>query len=127
MARVLTVEDDADIQFVISFALKKAGHEVKMAGDGLAAMDALAEKLPDVVILDWMMPGLSGPEVCRRLREMPGGQNVAVLMLSAKSEQDDVTQAFEAGVDDYMTKPFSPKDLATRVQDLLARVAGTHL
>ncbi|GGK87682.1 hypothetical protein Ppa06_51750 [Planomonospora parontospora subsp. parontospora] len=127
MARVLTVEDDTDIQFVISFALKKAGHEVKMAGDGLAAMEALAEKLPDVVILDWMMPGLSGPEVCRRLREMPGGQNVAVLMLSAKSEQDDVTQAFEAGVDDYMTKPFSPKDLATRVQDLLARVAGTHL
>ncbi|GAA3135502.1 hypothetical protein GCM10010466_27910 [Planomonospora alba] len=127
MARVLTVEDDTDIQFVISFALKKAGHEVRMANDGLAAMDALAERLPDVVILDWMMPGLSGPEVCRRLREMPGGQNVAVLMLSAKSEQADVTQAFEAGVDDYMTKPFSPKDLATRVQDLLARVAGTHL
>ncbi|MFC4057044.1 response regulator transcription factor [Planomonospora corallina] len=127
MARVLTVEDDTDIQFVISFALKKAGHEVRMANDGLAAMDALAERLPDVVILDWMMPGLSGPEVCRRLREMPGGQNVAVLMLSAKSEQADVTQAFEAGVDDYMTKPFSPKDLAARVQDLLARVAGTHL
>ncbi|GII06034.1 response regulator transcription factor [Planobispora takensis] len=127
MASVLVVEDDADIQFMISFLLKKAGHAVRTADDGHMALEKWAEERPDLVILDWMMPGLTGPEVCARIRGMPGGQDVAVLMLTAKSEKDDVTEAFAAGVDDYMTKPFSPRELPDRVEALLARVAQSRL
>ncbi|GGS54946.1 hypothetical protein GCM10010156_12150 [Planobispora rosea] len=123
MASVLVVEDDSDIQFMISFLLKKAGHQVRTADDGHAALQKWAEERPDLVILDWMMPGLTGPEVCGRIRALPGGQDVAVLMLTAKSEKDDVTEAFAAGVDDYMTKPFSPKELPDRVAALLDRVS----
>ncbi|GIH74282.1 response regulator transcription factor [Planobispora longispora] len=126
MASVLVVEDDSDIQFMISFLLKKAGHQVRTADDGQAALQKWAEERPDLVILDWMMPGLTGPEVCSRMRALPGGQDVAVLMLTAKSEKDDVTEAFAAGVDDYMTKPFSPKELPERVAALLDRVSQTR-
>ncbi|MBG0833271.1 response regulator [Planomonospora sp. ID67723] len=121
MSSVLIVEDDLDIRDLTLFRLEQAGHEVRTAGDGTEALAALAEKRPDIVILDWMMPGLSGPEVCRRLRAMPGMEGVVVLMLTSKAQEADVEEGFRAGADDYMVKPFSPRELAVRVGALLAR------
>ncbi|WP_344867079.1 response regulator transcription factor [Planomonospora alba] len=121
MAGILIVEDDMDIRDLTVFRLEQAGHEVRTADDGAEALAALEEELPDLVVLDWMMPGLSGPEVCRRLRAMPGTENVLVLMLTSKSQEADVEEGFRAGADDYMIKPFSPRELATRVGVLLTR------
>ncbi|MFC4060664.1 response regulator transcription factor [Planomonospora corallina] len=126
MACVLVVEDDVDLQFVIDLLLRRAGHEVVTAGHGQAALDTMARRIPDAVILDWMMPGLSGPEVCRELRAMPGGDRVAVLMLTVRVGPDDEMEAFRAGVDDYMIKPFDHEEFTRRVQDLLERVARTR-
>jgi DNA-binding response OmpR family regulator len=122
MAIVLVAEDDIDIRDLIVFRLEKAGHAVRAVGDGHQALAVLQRERPDLVVLDWMMPGLPGPEVCRRLRAMAGMDGVAVLMLSANAQEADVEAGFRAGADDYMTKPFSPGELATRVQALLARL-----
>ncbi|GIH97392.1 MULTISPECIES: response regulator transcription factor [Planobispora] len=121
MSNVLIVEDDLDIRDLTVFRLEQAGHDVRTAGDGMEALAALEEQRPDIVILDWMMPGLSGPEVCRRLRAMPGMEGVVVLMLTSKAQEADVEEGFRAGADDYMVKPFSPRELAVRVGALLAR------
>ncbi|MBB5967751.1 response regulator transcription factor [Planomonospora venezuelensis] len=121
MSSVLIVEDDLDIRDLTVFRLEQAGHEVRTAGDGMEALTALEQQRPDIVILDWMMPGLSGPEVCRRLRAMPGLEGVVVLMLTSKAQEADVEEGFRAGADDYMVKPFSPRELAVRVGALLAR------
>ncbi|MFC4058820.1 response regulator transcription factor [Planomonospora corallina] len=121
MAEILIVEDDMDIRDLTVFRLEQAGHTVRTADDGSAALAELEEKLPDLVVLDWMMPGLSGPEVCRRLRAMPGTEGVVVLMLTSKSQEADVEEGFRSGADDYMIKPFSPRELAARVGVLLTR------
>ncbi|GIH81003.1 response regulator transcription factor [Planobispora longispora] len=121
MSSVLIVEDDLDIRDLTVFRLEQAGHDVRTAGDGMEALTELEANRPDIVILDWMMPGLSGPEVCRRLREMPGMEGVVVLMLTSKAQEGDVEEGFRAGADDYMVKPFSPRELAVRVEALLSR------
>ncbi|GAA3124340.1 hypothetical protein GCM10010466_14090 [Planomonospora alba] len=123
MACVLVVEDDVDLQFVIDLLLKRAGHEVTMAGHGRAALEAAARRMPDAVVLDWMMPGMSGPEVCRRLRAMPGGDRVGVLMLTVRVEPDDREEALRAGVDDYMVKPFEHEEFMRRLGEMLEHVA----
>ncbi|GIH80760.1 response regulator transcription factor [Planobispora longispora] len=125
MTHVLIVDDDLDIQELTAFRLEAAGYEVHVAADGHQALALAAQLHPDVVVLDWMMPGLSGPEVCRTLRATPELAEVAVLMLTAKSHEADVEEGFRAGVDDYMIKPFSPRELAVRIGHLLAR-SGEH-
>jgi DNA-binding response OmpR family regulator len=121
MAGILIVEDDVDIRDLTVFRLEQSGHTVRTANDGTEALTALEQERPDLVILDWMMPGLPGPEVCRRLRAMPGMEGVVVLMLTSKAQEADVEEGFRAGADDYMIKPFSPRELAARVGALLAR------
>jgi DNA-binding response OmpR family regulator len=122
MATVLLAEDDADIRFLVTFKLERAGHEVRGFGDGVSALADAREHPPDLAVLDVMMPGMSGLDVCRELRRDPATAAVPVIFLSACAEQADIAAGFAAGADDYIVKPFSPREFATRVSALLARV-----
>jgi DNA-binding response OmpR family regulator len=121
MPTVLVVEDDPDIRSVIAFKLRNAGFTVSQAADGEAGLAAAVQQCPDVVLLDWMMPHLSGVEVCRAMRENTTLDATRVIMLTAKSQEPDVQRGFAAGADDYIVKPFSPRELVSRVQAVLAR------
>lgn len=101
--------------------LEREGHEVIGVTDGRAALAAAIESLPDLVVLDWMMPGLTGLEVCAALREHPQCRTTLVMMLTARAQESDLRAAFDAGVDDYLIKPFRPGELQERVSALLAR------
>ena len=122
MATVLLAEDDADIRFLVTFKLERAGHCVRGFGDGLSALADAREHLPDLAILDIMMPAMSGLDVCRELRRDPATAAVPVILLTACAEDADVAAGFAAGADDYIIKPFSPRDLAMRVKAVLDRV-----
>jgi DNA-binding response OmpR family regulator len=121
MATVLLAEDDADIRYLVTFKLEQAGHEVRGFGDGALALAHAREHPPDLAILDILMPGMSGLDVCRELRKDPATANVPVIILTARAQEADITAGFAAGGDDYIVKPFSPRELATRVQAVLAR------
>jgi DNA-binding response OmpR family regulator len=121
---VLVVDDDPDIRSVIAFKLERAGFTVFEEVDGEAGLAAAAQEHPDLVLLDWMMPRLSGVEVCRALRDDASLDGTAVIMLTAKAQEPDVQRAFAAGADDYIVKPFSPRELVSRVQAVLARVGA---
>ncbi|MGH8824719.1 MAG: response regulator transcription factor [Jiangellaceae bacterium] len=116
--RVLVVDDDPTVSDVVRRYLERAGFDVDKAGDGLSALALAAERPPDLVVLDLMLPGMSGLEVCRRLRR---SSDVPVVMLTALGEESDRVVGFETGADDYVTKPFSPRELALRVQSVLRR------
>ncbi|GAA0607104.1 response regulator transcription factor [Sporichthya brevicatena] len=120
-SRVLVVEDDVTVAEVVVTYLKNAGYEVEHAPDGQAALDAAARAWPDLVVLDLMLPGIDGLEVCRRLRTTGA---VPVIMLTALGSENDRVVGLEVGADDYVTKPFSPRELTLRVQSVLRRVAG---
>lgn len=121
-ARVLVADDDTDIRDLVEFKLTQAGYAVHAVGDGLAAWEAFQEQTPELVILDVMMPGLSGIDVLRKIREAEGDTSkVPVLLLSAKSRDGDVDTGFAVGADDYVIKPFSPRELLHRVNGILAR------
>jgi DNA-binding response OmpR family regulator len=122
--RVLVVEDDLDIQELVISLLTRAGYEVLAEGNGDAGLAAALTQQPDLVILDWMMPGLSGVEVCRAMRADPRAKDIAVLMLTSKAQEADIDQAFTAGADDYMVKPFRGRELVSRVQTLTAKDVG---
>ena len=122
--KVLVVEDDLDIQDLVIALLSRAGHEVTAEGDGFAGLTTALALQPDLVVLDWMMPGMSGVEVCRGLRADSRTRNVAVLMLTSKAQEADIEQAFTAGADDYMVKPFRGRELVSRVQSLAATKVG---
>jgi DNA-binding response OmpR family regulator len=117
-ARILVVDDDPLIVRLVRMHLDKAGYEVLTAADGEAALDVCATELPDLVVLDLMLPKKDGYEVCREIREF---SLVPVVMLTAKGEQVDKLRGFEMGADDYLTKPFSPQELVMRVQAVLRR------
>lgn len=119
MAHVLVVEDDEDVASLIEHVLSGVGHEVDVAHDGGAGLAAAQAHRPDVVILDWMMPIKSGIEVCSELRADPGFAGTRIMMLTARSSPQDVSRARAAGVDDYVVKPFTPRDLRARVATLL--------
>jgi len=122
--RVLVVDDDLTIAEVVGDYLRDAGLETRHAADGAAALSVAREWPPDLVVLDLMLPGIDGLEVCRRLRSAPGGQPpVPVIMLTALGEESDRVAGLETGADDYVTKPFSPRELALRVQAVLRRAA----
>jgi len=124
MSRVLVVDDDADIRELVAFKLEQAGFEVASAADGQLGLEAALRSRPDLVLLDLMMPKLSGLEVCRRLRGHQATAATPVILLTAKAQEADLQRAFSAGADDYVVKPFSPRELVTKVQAVLARSRG---
>ncbi len=119
--RVLVVEDEPDIAALIAYQLTREGFRVETIGNGTEALVAIDKEAPDLVVLDRMLPGLSGDEVIQRLRDDPETLSIPVLMLTAKREQEDRIEGLELGADDYLTKPFSPRELVLRVQAVLRR------
>jgi DNA-binding response OmpR family regulator len=122
-AHVLVVDDDETVRDVVGRYLGAAGHEVELAADGVAALQAARATPPDVVVLDLMLPGLGGLDVCRALRA--DGDLPPIVMLTALGEEDDRLLGLELGADDYVTKPFSPRELVLRVGSILRRTAGS--
>ncbi len=120
--RLLLVEDDRPLAELVRFHFDRAGYEVTRTGDGEEALILAEEVRPDLVILDWMIEGISGIEVCRRLRRRPATANLPIIMLTARGEEDDRVRGLETGADDYLTKPFSPKELVARAGAVLRRV-----
>ncbi|MEW2505739.1 response regulator transcription factor [Amycolatopsis sp. CA-161197] len=116
--RVLVVDDDETVRDVVRRYLEVAGFTVDVAGDGAAGLALFAERNPDLVVLDVMMPGINGLEVCRRLRQV---SHVPIVMLTALGEEENRIAGLQLGADDYVTKPFSPKELALRVASVLRR------
>ena len=123
MARenVLVVDDEEDILELVSYNLAKEGYEVECVGTGEAALEAARARLPDLVILDLMLPGTDGLEVCKLLKSDPRTAAIPVVMLTARGEEADVVTGLELGADDYVTKPFSPRVLVARAKAVLRR------
>jgi two-component system response regulator ResD len=122
MAQVLVVDDDDTVASVVVNYLERAGHTTSQLGDGQAAVDSVLARRPDLMVLDLMLPGLDGLEVCRLVRE--AWPHLPVVMLTALSEPDDRIAGLEVGADDYVTKPFSPRELVLRVDSVLRRVTA---
>jgi DNA-binding response OmpR family regulator len=118
---VVIADDDEDIRELLAFKLEQASFEVIAAGDGEAALEAVRTHKPTLVVLDVSMPGMSGLDVCRLLRADPETKGILIIMLTARVQEQDVEGGFTAGADDYVTKPFSPRELVSRVQALLGR------
>lgn len=125
-ARVLLVEDDPALQLMLRYNLDKLGYRVEAETDGEAALEKLEQFRPDVLVLDWMLPGMSGIDLCRRIRSNPQLRDVPVLMLTARSDEQDSIQGLDSGADDYIVKPCSIEALDARLRALLRRVQGTH-
>ena len=121
MARIVVADDDADIRDLVVFKLRQAGHDVEAVEDGAAAVEACQASPPDLVVLDVMMPGMGGLDATRALRLDPRLARVPVILLTARAQESDIEQGFGAGADDYVVKPFSPRELASRVAAVLAR------
>jgi two-component system, OmpR family, phosphate regulon response regulator PhoB len=118
---ILIVEDEQPIREMVMFALAGAGYEVREAADSRQAQGIIAERLPDLVLLDWMLPGLSGIDFARRLKKEELTRELPVIMLTARAEEEDTIQGLESGADDYITKPFSPRELVARIRAVLRR------
>lgn len=118
---ILVADDDEDIRALVSYRLTAAGFRVVEASDGQEALDLALAEVPDVAVLDVMMPGLTGVDVTRALRADDRTQGVKVILLTSRSQEHDVAAGFGAGADDYVTKPFSPQELQARVNAVLAR------
>jgi two-component system, OmpR family, response regulator MtrA len=121
VAKILVADDDVDIRELIEFKLSTLGHEIVAVNDGAAAVDACREYKPDLAVLDVMMPGMSGLDAIRVIRGDEAMADIPVILLTARAQESDVETGFDSGADDYITKPFSPRELASRVQALLAR------
>jgi DNA-binding response OmpR family regulator len=118
---VLVVDDDPDVCDLVTYKLEQSGFDVRRASDGDAALREVAKKVPDLVLLDVMMPGVSGLEVLERWRSDKATAGMPVIMLTAKAQENDVERGFELGADDYVIKPFSPRELVRRVTAVLSR------
>ncbi|MFO7592694.1 MAG: phosphate regulon transcriptional regulator PhoB [Pseudomonadota bacterium] len=123
---ILLVEDEAAIREMTAMALKRAGFEVEEAEDALQAERIVSDNLPDMILLDWMLPGSSGVDLARRFRRDDYTREVPIIMLTARSEEDDRIRGLESGADDYVIKPFSPRELIARIKAVLRR-AGPEL
>ncbi len=121
---ILIVEDEAAIREMIAVALSRAGMRPDHAGDVRAAQEAIARKVPDLILLDWMLPGISGIDYARRLRREELTREVPIIMLTARGEEDDRVNGLDAGVDDYVVKPFSARELVARVKAVMRRTLG---
>ena len=120
-ASVLIVEDEPDISEVIRNNLSRAGYRVRNTLDGEEGLIMIKEEKPDVLILDWMLPSVSGLEICRALRRQKDTRDIGIIMLTARGEELDRVQGLESGADDYISKPFSPAELVARVASVLRR------
>ena len=120
--KLLLVEDDTALAELLEYRFESEGYNVSVTPDGEEAMMLAAEDPPDLVILDWMIEGISGIEVCRRLRRDQATAHVPIIMLTAREAEDDRVRGLETGADDYLTKPFSPRELLARVSAVLRRV-----
>jgi two-component system, OmpR family, phosphate regulon response regulator PhoB len=121
MKRVLIIEDESDLAELIAFNLENEGFRAMIALDALSALEALRDDPPDLVLLDLMLPGMSGLEICKLLKSREKTVGIPVIMVTAKGEEIDRVVGFEMGVDDYVTKPFSPRELLLRVKAVLRR------
>ena len=122
-AHILLVEDEPGIQELLKFNLSQAGHQVTAVGDAERALGFLKTALPDVILLDWMLPSMSGIDLCKRLRGDERYQPIPIIMLTARGEERDKVQGLDTGADDYITKPFSPRELVSRIKAVLRRRA----
>lgn len=118
MTKILVVDDDLALSDVLAFAIRRAGFAVANAHDGLTALDKFATESPDLIVLDWGLPRLDGLEVCTRIRNE---SDIPIIMLTVRDTDDDVISALEAGADEYIIKPFSPRQLIARIRALLRR------
>ncbi len=121
MSRILVVEDDPDIAELLRYYLERASHEVDVLSQGQAALAHIRDRQPELVILDRMLPGMDGLEICRQLRATPESADILVIMVTARAEESDRIVGLELGADDYITKPFSAKEVVARVSALLRR------
>lgn len=121
MTTILVVDDDPAIRELLELALPRAGFEVQLAGSALEARDKLAHSTPDLILLDWMLPGQSGFELARHLRRNPAHRDVPIIMLTARDQAEDKAAALDAGADDYVSKPFSIVELQARIKAVLRR------
>ena len=122
-AHILVVEDEVAIQELITLNLAQAGHETEVASDGLEALSRVQDMLPDLILVDWMLPGMSGLDLVRRLRAHQRTQRVPIIMLTARVDEADKLLGLESGADDYITKPFSIRELNARIKAVLRRRA----
>jgi two-component system phosphate regulon response regulator PhoB len=122
MERVLIVDDDPDIQRLVSYNLSQAGFQVTTASSGRTALESVQKQPPDLIILDVMMSDIDGMEVCRTLRQRETSRRIPIIMLTARGEEVDRVVGFELGADDYVMKPFSPRELVLRVRSIFRRV-----
>ena len=123
---ILCIEDEIDIQEIIAYNLGKSGYAVTLADDGVKGLELAQTQLPDLVLLDIMLPGLNGMQVCERLKADPKTQSIPIIMLSARSEEADVISGLSSGADDYITKPFSQAELLARIKVALRRRQPTN-
>jgi len=119
---ILVVEDEDALSTLLQYNLDKEGYEVVVASDGEEALTLVSEKLPDLVVLDWMLPKVSGIEVCRRLRQRSESRNVPIIMLTARGEESDRIRGLDTGADDYVVKPFAMSELSARIRAVLRRL-----
>ena len=124
---VLVIDDEKDLLELVRYNLEKEGYKVRTAEDGEAGLKAIERELPDIVIVDLMLPGIDGLDVCRRLRAEQRTAQTPIIMLTAKSAETDRVVGLEMGADDYVTKPFSPRELTARIKAVLRRVSPPHL
>jgi two-component system phosphate regulon response regulator PhoB len=122
---ILLVEDEAPIREMLSFVLEQAGFAVVEAEDFDIALEKVQEPYPDLILLDWMLPGGSGVQLAKKLKQHEFTRDIPVIMLTARGEEDDKIRGLEAGADDYVTKPFSPKELVARIKAVMRRVTPT--
>ncbi len=120
-ARILIVEDEEALSMLLRYNLESVGFEVEVVGRGDLAEERLRDNLPDLLILDWMLPGVSGIEICRRLRSRPEAQSLPIIMLTARGEESERIRGLKTGADDFVVKPFSVPELLARVNALLRR------
>ena len=119
--QILIVDDEPAIRDMVAFALRKAEYEPVHAGDTREAQAAIVSRVPDLILLDWMLPGMSGVEFARRLRKEGLTREVPIIMLTARGEENDRVSGLEAGVDDYVVKPFSARELLARIKAVMRR------
>lgn len=119
---ILVVEDEDALSTLLQYNLDKEGYKVAVAADGEEALTLVSEKLPDIIVLDWMLPKISGIEVCRRLRQRPESRNVPIIMLTARGEESDRIRGLDTGADDYVVKPFAMSELSARIRAVLRRI-----
>ncbi|MBN8480738.1 MAG: phosphate regulon transcriptional regulator PhoB [Xanthomonadales bacterium] len=122
--RVLIVEDEPAIRDMVAFALRKAGMEAVHAADARSAQTAIGDRIPDLILLDWMLPGMPGIDLARRLRRDDLTRDIPIIMLTARGEETDRVNGLDAGVDDYVVKPFSARELIARIRAVLRRAHG---